>query len=229
MVETGFAIAMKGNCCMATTARRKRDNRSEQTRTALIEAAEALFARDGFDRVSTRQIGTAIGSANNTVVAYHFGSKEALIEAIYRHRLPQIEARRGELRREAETAGGATQIRPLFAALWQPLFEAVDTEGRHAYAMFLQAMLRDGMLRSPRLVIADIGETMSLVDLITEQLPFETGPRWDMRWQLATGLVLDAIAHIDSRYRDDRQAAEGFFAEAIDMAIAALLAPLAGD
>ena len=211
---------------MTSTTSRRRDTRSEQTRAALIEAAETLFARDGFDRVSTRQIGAAIGSGNNTVVAYHFGSKDALIEAIYRYRIPQIEARRAELRRAAQARGSEGSLREMFHALWQPLFEAVNEQGQHVYAMFLQAMMRDGMLRSPRLVIGDIGETMALVDLITEQLPFARGPRWDLRWQLATNLVLDAIRFIDAQHPGDRDGREAQFREAIDMAIAALLAPV---
>src|SRR5438105_6212398 len=56
----------------------------------LVLTAERLFALHGIDGVSLRQIATEAGSANNSAVHYHFGSKEGLIAAIFQHRLPQI-------------------------------------------------------------------------------------------------------------------------------------------
>ena len=77
--------------------RRRSDSRREVTTLAIIEAAESLFAQQGVDAVSLRQIGSAIGARNTAVVLYHFGDKEALIEAILGHRLPSFERRRAEL------------------------------------------------------------------------------------------------------------------------------------
>ena len=56
----------------------------------IIVEAERLFARFGIDGVSLRQIAAEAGSANNSAVHYHFGSKDGLITAIFRHRLPQL-------------------------------------------------------------------------------------------------------------------------------------------
>lgn len=56
----------------------------------LVLAAERLFAQRGIDGVSLRQIAIEAGSANNSAVHYHFGTKEGLIAAIFRHRLPQL-------------------------------------------------------------------------------------------------------------------------------------------
>lgn len=56
----------------------------------LVLAAERLFAQRGIDGVSLRQIAVDAGSANNSAVHYHFGSKEGLIAAIFRYRLPQL-------------------------------------------------------------------------------------------------------------------------------------------
>ena len=96
---------------MPQLPKKRPDPRGEATRIALIEAAESLFADSGVEGVSTRQIGAAIGSSNTNVVAYHFGGKEALIREVYRHRLPQIDRRRGELLKEAERAGVADHNR----------------------------------------------------------------------------------------------------------------------
>lgn len=47
----------------------------------LLAAAVDLFARDGFDAVSVRQI-TSRAKANLGAITYHFGSKEALYHAV---------------------------------------------------------------------------------------------------------------------------------------------------
>ena len=52
------------------------------TRLALMRAAEQLFAEQGVDRVSLREIAVAAGQRNVSAATYHFGSKRELIEAI---------------------------------------------------------------------------------------------------------------------------------------------------
>jgi AcrR family transcriptional regulator len=47
----------------------------------LLAAAAELFAHDGFDAVSVRQI-TGRAKANLGAITYHFGSKEALFHAV---------------------------------------------------------------------------------------------------------------------------------------------------
>ena len=59
------------------------------TRLALMRAAEQLFAQQGVDRVSLREIAIAAGQRNVSAATYHFGSKRELIEAILeRHSVP---------------------------------------------------------------------------------------------------------------------------------------------
>jgi len=54
---------------------------SSGTPAALIDAARELFARHGYDGASLRAI-TGRAGANLGAVTYHFGSKEALYEAV---------------------------------------------------------------------------------------------------------------------------------------------------
>jgi AcrR family transcriptional regulator len=59
------------------------------TRLALMRAAEQLFAQQGVDRVSLREIAIAAGQRNVSAATYHFGSKRELIEALLeRHSRP---------------------------------------------------------------------------------------------------------------------------------------------
>lgn len=58
-------------------------DRGEETRRRLMEAALPVFARDGYDGVSTRRIAEAAG-ANVAAIAYHFGGKRGLYLAVAR-------------------------------------------------------------------------------------------------------------------------------------------------
>ena len=48
----------------------------------LLESAELLFSRKGFDGTSVRDIAEAAG-INTAMISYYFGSKEKLMEAIF--------------------------------------------------------------------------------------------------------------------------------------------------
>ena len=78
-----------------------------ETRTRILDAAEELFMQHGFEGTSMRTL-TAQASVNLAAVNYHFGSKDALIEAVFRRRLdPMNTARIAELDR-LEAAAGAS-------------------------------------------------------------------------------------------------------------------------
>src|SRR5881398_3294347 len=57
-----------------------------ETRTRILDAAEELFMLHGFEGTSMRLL-TAKAGVNLAAVNYHFGSKDALIEAVFRRRL----------------------------------------------------------------------------------------------------------------------------------------------
>ena len=61
----------------------------DSTRDRIIVAAEELFARTGVARTSLRAI-TALARVNLAAVNYHFGSKEGLVEEVYRRRLEPL-------------------------------------------------------------------------------------------------------------------------------------------
>jgi AcrR family transcriptional regulator len=68
-----------------------------ETRTRILDAAEELFMQHGFEGTPMRLL-TAKAGVNLAAVNYHFGSKHALIEAVFRRRLdPMNTARIAEL------------------------------------------------------------------------------------------------------------------------------------
>ena len=83
-----------------------------ETRTRILDVAEELFMLHGFEGTSMRLL-TGKAGVNLAAVNYHFGSKDALIEALFRRRLdPMNTARIAELERLEQEAGG----RPLAPA-----------------------------------------------------------------------------------------------------------------
>ncbi len=83
--------------------------RGQHTKEKLLDAAEALFAEQGIQATSLRQI-TARAGANLAAVNYHFSSKEALTEAVFTRRLDPLNAERLRLLDEAERASGDSPI-----------------------------------------------------------------------------------------------------------------------
>ena len=63
------------------------------TRDRILGVAETLFARHGFAGASLRQV-TAAANVNLAAVNYHFGSKESLIEEVFRRRLDELNRHR---------------------------------------------------------------------------------------------------------------------------------------
>jgi AcrR family transcriptional regulator len=75
--------------------RSRREERKEETRAELIEAAAKVFARRGFHGASVEQIAAEAGFSTGAVY-WHFEDKEDLFLALYEHwvgkRVEEIEA-----------------------------------------------------------------------------------------------------------------------------------------
>ncbi|AWP82422.1 TetR/AcrR family transcriptional regulator [Bordetella bronchiseptica] len=85
--------------------------KSTSTREIILETAEQLFAQQGHDGTSMRQITSAAG-VNLAAVNYHFGSKEALVQAVLKRRLEEVNRERLRLLDELEAAAGGTPLKP---------------------------------------------------------------------------------------------------------------------
>lgn len=81
------------------------------TRARILDAAEELFVAHGFEATTLRMI-TAAAQANLAAVNYHFGSKDALIEEVFRRRLTALNAQRVAALDALEAAAGAAPVKP---------------------------------------------------------------------------------------------------------------------
>lgn len=64
---------------------------STDTKRRLLDAAEQLIGERGPEGVSMREISAAAGQANNNAAAYHFGSREGIIDAVLDRRMRPID------------------------------------------------------------------------------------------------------------------------------------------
>jgi len=87
-----------------------------ETRTRILDAAEELFMQHGFEATSMRLL-TARAGVNLAAVNYHFGSKHALIEAVFRRRLDPMNAERiAQLERLEQAGPRAASIEAIIRA-----------------------------------------------------------------------------------------------------------------
>ena len=96
---------------------------SEDTRRRLLDATEYLFIEYGFEAMSLRQI-TARAQANLAAVNYHFGSKDALMQALLSQRLDQLNRERLQLLSACEQQWGPDQldVQAILGVLFVPAF-----------------------------------------------------------------------------------------------------------
>jgi len=93
---------------------------SDQTRTAILAAAERLYAERGFSDVTMRDI-VAAANVNLAAVNYHFGSKDELIAELFVTRSIALNRERlRELRAAEDKGGGTADICDILRALVGP-------------------------------------------------------------------------------------------------------------
>src|ERR1700749_1293749 len=93
---------------------------SDQTRTAILAAAERLYADRGFGDVTLRDI-VAEANVNLAAVNYHFGSKDDLIAELFVTRSLALNRERlRELKAIEERGGGRAEIADILRALVGP-------------------------------------------------------------------------------------------------------------
>src|SRR6478752_3822964 len=117
---------------------------SDHTRTAILSAAERLYADRGFADVTLRDIVAAAG-VNLAAVNYHFGSKDELIAELFVTRsLATNRQRLNELKAAEAAGGGRAPIDAILHALVGPTLRGClgpDREGSTAARFMIRASI----------------------------------------------------------------------------------------
>ncbi len=102
------------------------------TKDRILSAAEELFAQHGFSGTSLRQV-TGRADVNIAAVNYHFGSKENLVNEVFRRRMDEMSAQRLEALKAA-LEGRPGELEPILAAFIEPALDvARDRQGGAAF------------------------------------------------------------------------------------------------
>ena len=99
---------------------RPRTSPSEHTRKRILDTAERLFGESGVAAVSLRDINRAAGISQG-VLHYHFGGRDALIEALLQRTLPGINAQRRQMLATVMASGRTPDERDFAEILCLPL------------------------------------------------------------------------------------------------------------
>jgi AcrR family transcriptional regulator len=170
---------------------------STQTREQLLLAGERLFAEHGFDNVSLRQINAEAGQRNSSASHYHFGSKEALINAIYEYRMECLNVRRNSMLAALPPSTGPRPVISMIEILIYPMVEEVENaEGGRNHARFLSQLFSHPMMNLVDMWRSQFGESVGRVyyELRTAlpDIPDEIfGPRFGLMWLLAVNAMAD--------------------------------------
>ncbi len=211
---------------VATAARPARHN----LRESIMQAAETLFAAQGFRATSIRDIAEAAHTHPGSV-SYHFKSKDGLLLAIYRRHCGPMNSRRAELLREAMRIKDLPQrLEAIVRAYVLPAFVASgDASGGGAGFTRLRAMMSAEGNTAVRQIIAETFDetSQSFIEAIHRSLPHL--PRATIVWR--THFLLGALYYtLVTPGRIDRlsqgAAHGGDAAEAVEQLVQATAAAL---
>jgi len=194
----------------------------------LLDSAEQLIGRHGYDGVSLRQISQAAGSANNSAIHYYFKNKDGLIRAVIKRRSTAIDKRRQVLLGKIREEGREDDAAAILEALLWPIAEEQDLHGRCPYAAFLLALR----------VLADITHWQTIADsphltrqlytLLKKSLLPLPDDLVEMRFLAAFTSFLIAIVDWDlgkAYPRSQIRSRDEFLRFSLDYAVAGVVAP----
>jgi AcrR family transcriptional regulator len=204
-----------------------------ETRLALISAAERLFAEQGLQRTSLRQINQEAGQRNESAVHYHFGSREAVIAAILDLRTKPVNEDRLQMLEAARAfAGGAPLSSLALAEIFVlPLARSITAPGGNHYVRFLTQLYLDhtSWKRFSR-GAHDTALVQGLAELARSK-PYLPRPVLNQRFMAATGILNQMLAIVEAvmqtkRQREAALEAEVRVANIIDVIVGIFDAPV---
>ena len=130
------------------------------TKTSLLNAAEALFAELGIAGASMRAI-TARAGANLAAVHYHFGSKEGLVRAVFSRRLEPLNRERLDRLERLTATGRERDVEGIVDAFVGPPLRMIGSEpGGRAFAQLLARSVLEPGAGSRELVLEQFKEVV---------------------------------------------------------------------
>ena len=152
-------------------------------RERILHAAEQLFAEHGMSGVGLRAI-SAAAEVNLASIAYHFGSKDGLLEAVFALRAAPIAEERLRLLDEAEQrADGNPELEDILDAFVRPaLTMGSQRNGGPAFGRLRARLATEPEALSRKILsVAFDASSRRFIDAIANALP--KLPRAEVEWR----------------------------------------------
>ncbi len=200
------------------------------TKTRILDAAETLFAEHGFAGTSLRDI-TAEASVNLAAVNYHFGSKEALLSAVFDRRIRPVNEERLRLLDELEHAatGSRLDLQEVLQAFLLPPFRKMQEWGSGG-AKFMQLVgrthseaneqIRAGFLRHFEVILKRFAPALQ------RAVPDLPGNELHRRMHFVVGAMAHTLVWSHTLQERDEAQSAPIFDSLLRFAVAGLEAPV---
>jgi AcrR family transcriptional regulator len=205
---------------------------SDQTRTAILAAAERLYADRGFGDVTLRDI-VAEANVNLAAVNYHFGSKDELIAELFVTRSLALNRERlRELRAAEERGGSRANVADILRALVGPSLRGCigPERDRSTAARFMIRASIESVPPIRRIRNREIDHLRKFVVALRRALPDRNEA--ELYWGLHFALAMAQQTVRDSERltklsegKCDLDDVEGVITRVVDVAVMALSGP----
>jgi AcrR family transcriptional regulator len=167
------------------------------TKTRILDAAEILFAENGFKETSIHRLARK-ARVNQAAVNYHFGSKDALVEKVIERRLSMISNRRMEnlkqIKMAAQRQGRRPDVQALLRAYIEPALTLMGkTSGERYFLLIVGRALSEPDEAIRNIFIRQFEPSfLLLAELMQSALP--DLPEAVLRWRLH--FAIGSLAHV---------------------------------
>jgi AcrR family transcriptional regulator len=177
------------------------DQALHQTKRAILDTAERLFAAHGFNATSLRAI-TSEADANLGAVNYHFSSKDELILAVLRRRMKPLNQERLEMlsQFEKEANGRPVPVEKILDALFRPPVELVargNKGGRFFVRLIGQCLAEPGSYLQPLIQEEFAEKNRKFHAAMQRSLPYLSSEEVHWRLHFTNGVFLHTVANAD--------------------------------
>lgn len=200
------------------------------TKERILSAAESLFAQFGFAGTSLRQV-TSRADVNLAAVNYHFGSKENLVNEVFRRRMDEMSQARLDALAVARAQPPEARLEAVLGAFIEPaLALTMDRQGGSSFVRVLARAYAEKNERLRKFLSDNYGHVLrEFSRALAECVPALSKEQLYWRLDFIAGALTYAMADFGSIRRPagatERAHCQRAASELITFAAAGLKAP----